>query len=85
MSKGMFVAREKPKEMVNHPQHYSNGNIECIDVMLQLYGKEAVLNFCLLNSFKYQWRCKMKNNCLEDLAKAKWYLDKYLEISKDEQ
>lgn len=84
MSKEMFVARATSKEMVNHPQHYKDGKYECIEVMLQLYGKDAVLAFCLLNSFKYQWRCQMKDNCIEDLAKARWYLDKYLELSKNE-
>lgn len=80
MEKKMYVARVEPKEMVNHPQHYNNGGLECIDVMIKLYGKDAVLNFCMLNSFKYQWRCNNKCNCKEDLAKAKWYLNKYLEL-----
>lgn len=44
----------KEKEMVNHPQHYAVNGMECIDAMIQLYGKDAVLNFCMLNSFKYQ-------------------------------
>lgn len=68
------------KEMVNHPQHYAVNGMECIDTMLHLYGKDAVLYFCMLNSFKYQWRCNRKDNCKEDLAKARWYLNKYLEL-----
>lgn len=76
----MFVARAEPKEKINHPDHYKAGMLECIDVMLQLYGKDAVLNFCMLNSFKYQWRCNKKESCKDDLKKARWYTDKYLEI-----
>ena len=79
-----FVARVEPKantqEMVNHPAHYNTDGIECIDIMIKLYGKDAVLNFCMLNSFKYQWRCNNKGKHKEDLEKARWYLNKYLEL-----
>ena len=66
---------------VNHPIHYNTGNIECIDAMLSAYGKEVVLNFCLGNIFKYIWRFKSKNG-IEDLNKAKWYLDKIIELNQ---
>lgn len=78
-----FVARVEPNntpEMVNHPKHYSADGLECIEVMRKLYGLDAVLAFCMLNSFKYQWRCNNKFNCKEDLEKARWYLNKYLEL-----
>ena len=75
----------KEKEMVNHPQHYAVNGMECIDAMIQLYGKDAVLSFCMLNSFKYQWRCNRKDNCKEDLAKARWYLNKYLELLEQDE
>lgn len=68
------------EEMVNSPQHYNIDGLECIDVMLKLYGKDAVLNFCMLNSFKYQFRCNRKNNCKQDLEKARWYMNKFLEL-----
>lgn len=65
---------------VNHPQHYT-GSIECIDAMLQQFGKEQVKSFCLLNAFKYLFRCNKKHNTpIEDVKKAIWYLDKYIEI-----
>lgn len=66
---------------VNHPTHYNAGNIECIDAMLSAYGKEVVSNFCLGNIFKYIWRFKSKNG-IEDLNKAKWYLDKIIELNQ---
>lgn len=68
---------------VNHPSHYTQGGIECIDAMVAAYGKEAVEIFCLLNAFKYCWRAEHKNG-EEDLNKAIWYLTKRLELSSSE-
>lgn len=65
-------------DMVNHPAHYT-GNIECIDAMTEAFGQEAVDTFCLLNTFKYIWRCKKKGKELEDLRKAQWYFKRLLE------
>lgn len=64
--------------LINHPAHYS-GSIECIDAMTEAFGQEAVNNFCLLNAFKYLWRCKKKGKTLEDLKKADWYLEYLIE------
>lgn len=66
---------------VQHPAHYTQGNIECIDAMVAAFGKEAVANFCKLNAFKYNWRSDLKNHT-EDIEKAIWYLNKYLELEK---
>ena len=66
-------------EAVEHPAHYNQGKFECIDVMLETFGKEATQHFCLLNAFKYIWRTGEKNG-VEDVKKARWYLDKYLEL-----
>ena len=66
-------------DSVNHPKHYTNGVYECIDVMVDVYGKEAVKTFCLLNAFKYLWRTNNKNGS-EDVQKGNWYLEKYLEL-----
>lgn len=68
---------------VNHPQHYT-GSIECIDAMLQQFGKEQVKSFCLLNAFKYLFRCNKKHDTpIEDIKKAIWYLNKYIEITNN--
>lgn len=66
-------------DMVNHPPHYqSNSGIETIDVIKAftegLSGIEAV---CTANVIKYICRWKSKNG-LEDLNKAKWYLDRLI-------
>ena len=71
-----------PAELVNnvdHPVHYKGDKFECIDVMEEVYGKEAVQHFCILNAFKYIYRQNKKNGS-EDVRKAIWYLNKYLEL-----
>lgn len=65
---------------VEHPQHYNNGNIECIDAMISAFGVQEVISFCKLNAFKYLWRAEHKNDYLEDLNKAKWYINKVIEL-----
>ena len=68
----------KPKDNVNHPSHYTQGNIECIDAIAEatkhLLGIAAV---CVANIIKYVWRYPFKNG-LEDLYKARWYLDELI-------
>ena len=65
---------------VNHPSHYETGKYQCIDVMEETQGKEAVKDFCICNAFKYIYRHRKKNG-LEDVKKAVWYLNKYIELS----
>ena len=64
---------------VNHPAHYETGKFECIDVMLETQGVEAVKDFCVCNAFKYLYRHGRKNGA-EDIKKAIWYLDKWVEL-----
>ena len=68
---------EKP-EMVNHPAHYQGAN-ECIDVMVGMFGTQAVIDFCRCNAYKYRFRADMKNG-EEDIKKAEWYETKMLEM-----
>lgn len=72
---------EKITDNVNHPSHYT-GRYECIDVMQDVFGNEATDNFCLCNAFKYIWRARKKNG-LEDVKKAVWYLNKYIEEAEN--
>ena len=59
--------------LIDHPAHYNQhpSGIECIDVVEHM-------NFCLGNAIKYIWRADLKNS-LEDLKKAKWYLEREIE------
>lgn len=68
---------------VNHPSHYETGKFECIEVMEEALGIEAVQGFCLCNAFKYIYRCRNKNG-IEDIKKADWYLKKLIEIEERE-
>ena len=78
-----FLWEPMDTDVVNHPSHYTQGGIECLDAMISAFGKEAVANFCLCNCFKYVWRSKLKNG-LEDIEKAKFYLNKYEELTDGE-
>lgn len=58
-------------DLVNHSPHYKahSSGIECITI-------SEHFNFCLGNAIKYIWRAGEKGNKLEDLQKARWYLDR---------
>lgn len=63
---------------VNHPEHYTQGGVECIDALaaatINLQGLDAV---CTANAIEYLWRWKGKNG-VEDLKKARWYIDRLI-------
>lgn len=65
-------------DMVNHPSHYTQGGIECIDALkaatVSKMGIEAV---CTANAIKYLWRYEEKNG-VEDVKKARWYIDRLI-------
>lgn len=67
-------------EMVNHPAHYNDGKIECIDAMISAFGNNEVMSFCKVNAFKYIWRANKKGG-EQDIKKAAWYLNKYIELA----
>lgn len=71
---------EDKEDGVNHPNHYNQGKIECIDALESAHGLQAVIDFCILNAHKYIWRCKDKGNILKDLEKAQWYINKAIEL-----
>lgn len=73
---------ENEVDVVNHPAHYETGKYECIEVMVEAIGANEVMGFCLCNAFKYLYRCGRKNG-VEDVKKARWYLNKYLELWED--
>lgn len=85
MSTDLNPLKKEKKEAVNHPAHYNRPNsMECIDEMLLVFGEEAVMNFCLCNSWKYRYRAGDKNGA-EDIAKSDWYLAKYKELKDKKQ
>lgn len=67
---------------VNHPKHYATDKIECIDAMVSTFGARRVADYCLINAFKYIWRCPFKGKLEEDREKAMWYLRKAEELNE---
>lgn len=66
---------EEQKDNIN-PDHYKNQtSLECIEAMEIIFGRDAVIDFCRCNAWKYIWRWKNKNG-EEDLEKANWYLER---------
>ena len=61
------------RDTVNHPPHYNNGCMECIDYIRQQLGDEFS-SYCQGNVIKYLHRWRYKNG-IEDLRKAEWYLN----------
>ena len=77
--------QDKPEaDVVNHPSHYETGKFQCINVMVEALGKEEVKGFCICNAFKYLYRCRRKNG-LEDIKKARWYIDKFIELCEEDE
>lgn len=83
VSDDAVVCNNPTHDEIHHPVHYCTANFECINVMLETQGIEAVKSFCLCNAFKYLYRHNGKNGD-EDVRKAFWYINKYLELSDED-
>ena len=75
-----FVTDESGRiveDNVNHPSHYTShpSGVECIQITEHM-------GFNLGNALKYIWRCDLKHDAIEDLKKAKFYIER--EIAKRE-
>jgi hypothetical protein len=72
---GWMEHGEYTHDPVNHPKHYTThpSGVECIQITEHM-------GFNLGNAMKYIWRADEKNNAVEDLRKAVWYVQR--EIAK---
>lgn len=63
---------------VNHPDHYTAhpSGVECIQITEHM-------NFCLGSALKYLWRVGLKGDAIEDLKKARWYIDREIRRRED--
>lgn len=68
---------------INHPEHYNQNGIECIDVIAAALGAEGLKAFCVGNALKYIYRHEHKGKPEEDIKKAIWYLNKWLDVSRE--
>ena len=66
-----YMPQTLSNDPVNHPKHYTDhpSGIECIQITEHM-------GFCLGNAIKYIWRADLKNDAIEDLNKAKWYIER---------
>lgn len=71
--------------MVHHPAHYTVGGFEMLDVFEAKLTREQVRGFYLANSLKYLFRADHKGSCLQDLEKAAFYLQRLIQLTKDNQ
>lgn len=69
-------------DMVNHPQHYKTGNIECIDcisAIVNMYDGEQAYDVGQI--VKYLYRAPTKQSFMQDLRKAQWYLNRLIDTA----
>ena len=72
-------------DVVNNPEHYNQGGIECIDAIESMLTRDEFIGYLRGNSLKYRWRFRYKyKNGAEDLRKAEWYENKLLIIIEGE-
>lgn len=62
-------------DSVNHPKHYCYhpSGLECIQVTEHM-------DFCIGNAMKYLWRCGKKDDSVQDLKKAVWYINRKIAL-----
>jgi hypothetical protein len=72
-------------EHVEHPSHYNTYPMETIDMMVAIWGKERVADWCEITAFKYRMRMGTKpdNSIEQDLKKEQWYLNKAKELRNE--
>lgn len=68
-------------DTVNHPSHYTDGGIECIEAIEAALTNEEFRGYCKGNCMKYIWREKHKGGT-ESLKKAQWYLDRLIQLDE---
>ena len=77
--------KEQNVDMVNHPSHYTQGGIECIDALkAATVSKTGIEAVCTANAIKYLWRYEEKNG-IEDVKKARWYIDRLIKELEEKE
>lgn len=73
-----------PNDPVNHPEHYTKGRVETIEVLEQIgEGYSWPESYLVATCAKYLCRAPYKGNALQDLKKARWYLQRAIESLAD--
>ena len=80
-----YCDKESNADMVNHPSHYTQGGIECIDALkAATVSKTGIEAICTANAIKYLWRYEEKNG-IEDVKKARWYIDRLIKELEEKE
>lgn len=67
---------QKAKDDINHPVHYTQGKVECIEAMEASSTPEQFIGYLKNSVLKYIWRVGLKDDSLKDIKKAQWYLNR---------
>ena len=80
-----FEVLEDEADMVHHPSHYNYKSLECQDIIsIMTEGLEGEEAYCLGCAIKYLYRYPKKGKPIEDLRKAKTYIDMIIDITEEE-
>lgn len=79
-----IFGREVEEDPVNKAIHYNDGGIECIDAIEASMTPIEYAGFLKGQVLKYLWRYRLKGKPVEDLKKARYYLDRLIQITEKE-
>lgn len=81
----IVTGKDTAYEMVDHPSHYNQYDIEVIDMIIRIWGPEIAALWCDITAFKYRMRMGTKpdNSIEQDIKKEQWYLKKSKEIREN--
>lgn len=80
----MSAEKERDNDPVNHPSHYTNGLVECIEAIEASLSQEAYKGYLKGCALKYLWRYEKKGKSLEDIQKSMWYTKRLAEYVERE-
>ena len=69
---------------VNHPPHYTNGGVECIEAIKSCMSVDAFAGYLRGNCMKYLWRYTHKGG-VQDLQKCEFYLKALMNVEKERE
>ena len=79
-----YMRRRMKEDAVNSPSHYNTSGIECLDAIQAATG-DGYQYYLQGNIIKYLWRYRYKGKPVEDLRKARFYLDRLILVLENEQ
>lgn len=81
-----YPKMEINNDAVNHPNHYTNRSMEAIDIIEMIIDieKNPKVSYAMSNVLKYMLRFRAKGKPIEDMKKARWYLDRMIKHLEEE-